>query len=353
MFSISALHEFSAGVEIRASADFYAPLGDLGVWVDVGNYGRCWHPRRVARDWRPYTDGSWVWTDTGWYWESDEPWSWACYHYGRWAYDDSYGWVWVPDVEWGPSWVEWRYGGGYCGWAPLPPGVGFDFEISPSFFAFVEIGHFHERIRPSRLIFNNRSIINKTANVTNIRRETRTFGNAGRREVFVNEGPRFDEIQRATHNKVRHESINTVVQKTPYPKTLRQRSSEKVEPSAQDQRRQREELNKQDRRERELEHRDIQREQVPQERQSQREQEIQREQPRARIEPQPEQRTLTPTSRPEQAPRIYRSPHDDRIHQQPRPTEPRPNFVPPGELKREPQPQSGTDRGRDKERERP
>ena len=29
---------------------------------------------------------------------------------GRWFFDDSYGWVWVPGSEWAPAWVAWRYG---------------------------------------------------------------------------------------------------------------------------------------------------------------------------------------------------------------------------------------------------
>jgi hypothetical protein len=31
------------------------------------------------------------------------------------------GWGWVPGTMWGPAWVSWRSGGGYAGWAPLPP----------------------------------------------------------------------------------------------------------------------------------------------------------------------------------------------------------------------------------------
>ena len=59
--------------------------------------------------------------DYGWYWDSREPYGWATYHYGRWALTADYGWVWVPGAEWGPAWVDWRYGGGYAGWAPMPP----------------------------------------------------------------------------------------------------------------------------------------------------------------------------------------------------------------------------------------
>ena len=74
--------EVSAAVSIHAEGDFYAPLAAQGEWVEVGPYGRCWHPAHVAVEWRPYCAGYWEWTDCGWYWVSDEPWAWACYHYG-------------------------------------------------------------------------------------------------------------------------------------------------------------------------------------------------------------------------------------------------------------------------------
>src|SRR5262245_29316185 len=74
--------EVSSTVTIHATADFYSPLSTHGAWVEVGPYGRCWHPSGVAVGWRPYCSGHWVWTDCGWYWGSDEPWAWACYHYG-------------------------------------------------------------------------------------------------------------------------------------------------------------------------------------------------------------------------------------------------------------------------------
>src|SRR5574341_695076 len=88
--------EVSAGVQIHATADFHAPLAPQGVWVEVGSYGRCWHPAHVVVGWTPYCVGHWVWTDCGWYWASDEPWAWACYHYGWWTLDPVYGWIWVP-----------------------------------------------------------------------------------------------------------------------------------------------------------------------------------------------------------------------------------------------------------------
>ena len=31
------------------------------------------------------------------------------------------GWCWIPGTTWGPAWVNWRWGGGYVGWAPMAP----------------------------------------------------------------------------------------------------------------------------------------------------------------------------------------------------------------------------------------
>jgi Family of unknown function (DUF6600) len=197
VFRASAELEVSAGVSIHAKADFYAPLAPHGTWVAVGSFGRCWRPAGVVAGWRPYCDGSWEWTDDGWYWVSDEPWAWACYHYGTWDYDSTYGWVWVPDVEWAPCWVNWRIGGGYIGWVPCtPPGV----VIAPSFYVFVDNRHFNDRIRPNTIIVNNVTIIKKTKEFNGIKRENRTFD--GRmQKVIVNEGPGIKAVERATGHK--------------------------------------------------------------------------------------------------------------------------------------------------------
>src|SRR5262249_43933084 len=48
-------------------------------------------------------------------------WGWIAFHYGRWVWIEDIGWAWVAGREWGPAWVDWRRGGGYVGWAPLPP----------------------------------------------------------------------------------------------------------------------------------------------------------------------------------------------------------------------------------------
>lgn len=160
---------------------FYEELGPYGEWVDLPRYGWVWSPYGVDYDWRPYQDGHWVYTEYGWTWVSDEPFGWAVYHYGRWHYDNYYGWVWVPGTTWGPSWVAWREGDGWVGWAPLPPddslhvgvrvgGFNFRFDAIRRFhWNFVESRRFLEpRLRPyiARSV-RNVNIINQTNNVTN------------------------------------------------------------------------------------------------------------------------------------------------------------------------------------------
>ena len=106
-------------IDISVFQDRLAPYGH---WFQDPRYGWAWYPTGVEVGWRPYTHGHWIWTDDyGWYWQSDYEWGWAPFHYGRWAFDDQYGWIWVPGTVWGPAWVSWRSGGGYVGWAPMPP----------------------------------------------------------------------------------------------------------------------------------------------------------------------------------------------------------------------------------------
>jgi hypothetical protein len=121
---------------------FYGTLAPYGEWVYVDGYGRVWRPSVavVGPGFRPYGPGGyWVYTDYGWSFESDWSWGWAPFHYGRWYLDGGYGWVWVPGTVWAPAWVSWRYGGGYVGWAPLPPaGSAIVVETYHPYWCFVE-----------------------------------------------------------------------------------------------------------------------------------------------------------------------------------------------------------------------
>lgn len=167
----------SADVQVDISV-FHDRLAPYGQWVEHPRYGWVWYPTGVEAGWRPYTHGHWVWTaEYGWYWDSDYDWGWAPFHYGRWAFDPDYGWFWVPGSVWGPAWVVWRSGGGYVGWAPMPPEavwqgeVGFggpevDVSYTPAW-SFCE----EELLASPSLVIvpptRNVTIIRQTINVTN------------------------------------------------------------------------------------------------------------------------------------------------------------------------------------------
>ena len=175
-----------------ASDDFYSSesLNSNGRWIELEKWGKCWQPNNVASGWAPYTNGSWRHCDDcGWTFVSDEPWAWACYHYGRWTkVRTGCGWAWVPGKVWAGSWVSWRQGRdescSCIGWAPLPPeascnlnvGVGTwvdrTCDIGPEYYTFVNVRDFasdsyfgcgciYERPR-------NITIIIDTINITNI-----------------------------------------------------------------------------------------------------------------------------------------------------------------------------------------
>ncbi len=161
----------SIGVSVNLFHDSLAPYGD---WIQTARFGAVWTPRHVDHDWRPYTSGRWVYTDYDWTWVSDDEWGWATDHYGRWTFDPEYGWIWVPGNEWAPAWVEWRSGGGYIGWAPLPPDVdafhvGYGYRIDPFAYSFVETRHFCEpRVRSHFVpVARNVTFVNVTQNITN------------------------------------------------------------------------------------------------------------------------------------------------------------------------------------------
>lgn len=219
-FSGGADVAFSAGVSINSTADFHSPLASLGSWVQVGSYGDCWHPNGVAVGWQPYTDGSWVWTDAGWYWSSNDPWAWACYHYGSWVNDPTYGWCWIPGTTWAPAWVTWRQGGDYVGWAPYGPG-----GVVPAagLFVFATTRNFGEPITPGRLIFHNNEIFGRTSVMGSMRRENRMIGGE-QRSVYFNGGPSVSTIQRATGRQFTARPVTDVARETQRraPENLRQ-----------------------------------------------------------------------------------------------------------------------------------
>lgn len=167
---------------------FHDSLSPYGAWIHVEDYGDCWQPYVDDPDWHPYALGHWAYTDQGWLWISDEPFGWATYHYGSWINIEGRGWCWVPGHEWAPAWVTWRYGDGYCGWAPMPPSR-FVGEVGPGWYNFCDARSMGE---PSlRLVIVNRSYnytyINRTVLINN-------YVAIGKRRHY--EGPPIAEVNR-------------------------------------------------------------------------------------------------------------------------------------------------------------
>jgi len=180
---------------------FYSELSPYGQWVDDPQYGYIWIPD-AEPGFRPYySRGHWAMTSYGAMWVSNYSWGWAPFHYGRWVYTSYYGWVWIPDTIWGPAWVSWRWGGDYCGWAPLGPGInlsisfGNGYSVPNDWWVFVpqryclSASFYNYRIAPERNItyIRNTTIINNTYVNNNI--------------TYV-AGPRINDIERATGNKI-------------------------------------------------------------------------------------------------------------------------------------------------------
>ena len=188
---------------------FYRKLDPYGDWIETSTYGYVFQPRVASRDanWRPYTDGHWVYTDAGWTWISAEPFGWATCHYGRWTHLRGAGWVWVPGNEWAPAWVSWRRGNDFVGWAPLPPEARFDrqsglrdfsddrYRIAPEQYAFVPVKEFGGP-QSARVIVppaRNVTIITQTKNVTNI-----TYNN----HSVVDRGPSYDDLRGRSEHQI-------------------------------------------------------------------------------------------------------------------------------------------------------
>ena len=179
---------------------FYDSLDSYGQWIEVPEYGYCWHPSGVDQDWAPYSDGYWAYTDAGWTWVSYEDWGGITYHYGRWVRLNDQGWCWVPGTEWGPAWVSWRSSDDYIGWAPLPPEVVFNrdagisvdvtYGIGPGYYNFCRYRDFGSpAIRPCIVPRSqNLVIINNTVNITNITMNPQ-------RNIVFNGGPNFQMVQ--------------------------------------------------------------------------------------------------------------------------------------------------------------
>jgi hypothetical protein len=190
----------------------YTNLSEHGTWLVSAQFGHVWQPREYTRDWNPYYDGHWVYTDMGWAWVSDYEWGSIPYHYGTWYSDPDSGWVWVPGRVWASSWVVFRTGPDYIGWAPVPPGFSIGLSSSmggPSSFVFVSSHDFlAPRVRMSVIPRARESVsMSNTTTVNNI---------VVQNNIVINQGPDYRTVEKAIGRPIRTERIETVARVAPY-----------------------------------------------------------------------------------------------------------------------------------------
>jgi hypothetical protein len=213
---------------------FYDELSPHGDWVTVGSYGHCWRPRGIDRDWQPYLNGEWVYTEDGWTWVSYDPWGGDPYHYGTWSLSNAYGWVWIPGTIWAPAWVTWYVGANDIGWAPVPPSFsvgasgyfGPPVTVSRSSYVFVPATQFvGVNVGTVRApIAQNATLLARTKPVT------RFAASSG---VLTSGGPTVVQVERATQRKIARVSVGDAHTKAvPLDAGLRGRRSNVIAPAA-------------------------------------------------------------------------------------------------------------------------
>lgn len=195
--------------------DFVQPLSAYGTWVQYPGYGLVWRPSVgvVGASFRPYSHGHWEYTEWGWTWVDHHPFGWATGHYGRWFYDARQGWLWVPGTTWGPAWVTWRNGGGYVGWAAMPPGsyYGSNYAVYETSWLFVSTGNFGATYVGTYIVTGSRYRSCYTS-TRPYRTTTVVYG----RDVY--RGPDYDDVSRrgrVIHRPIRETERDRPVTRPP------------------------------------------------------------------------------------------------------------------------------------------
>lgn len=156
----------------------YEDLDDNGDWRPAMGYGNVWFPH-VAAGWAPYREGHWAWVDPwGWTWVDEEPWGYAPFHYGRWAFLSGQ-WGWVPGpIEvapvYAPALVVFVGGGGMAfggnvAWFALGPREVYvpSYRVSRGYMTSINMSG---TIVNQTVITNvyNTTIIRNETNITNV-----------------------------------------------------------------------------------------------------------------------------------------------------------------------------------------
>ena len=178
----------------------YEDLDEYGRWTTVGDYGNVWIPTSVGSDWAPYRDGHWAYINPwGWTWVDDEPWGFAPFHYGRWAYaSDRWCWVPGPVVQrpiYAPALVAFvggspGYGNG-VGWFPLAPGEVYvpPYRVSQRYVQYVNVTNTRVNVTQVTNVYNVYRNNNGPQRITYANQRITNSVTVVSRETFVNARP--------------------------------------------------------------------------------------------------------------------------------------------------------------------
>jgi hypothetical protein len=201
-----------------------ADLDEYGHWRYAAGYGPVWAPAQVGPGWAPYRNGHWVWVAPwGWTWVEDEPWGFAPFHYGRWAYVDE-GWCWVP----GPVYVRPVYapalvvfvgggalafgGGAGVAWFPLAPREVYVpwYRTSPGYVNNVNVTNTNVNVTQVTNVYNTTVINNNTTNVTRINYANQHVNNAVTavsHETFANARPVQGNLAKVNQREIENAPV--------------------------------------------------------------------------------------------------------------------------------------------------
>jgi uncharacterized protein DUF6600 len=207
---------------VSRDVDGYYDLDDYGDWQPDSTYGVVWYPRGVAAEWVPYHFGHWVWiAPWGWTWVGSEPWGFAPFHYGRWAFVGT-RWAWVPGpvvvrpfyapalvafVGGGGFGVSVGFGAGFSGvaWFPLGPHDMFipSYRVTPRYVERINITNTRLIDRTYISKVYNDYTVNHVTDMAYANREAPGAVTAVSRETFVNARPVAKESIHVTSEEIR------------------------------------------------------------------------------------------------------------------------------------------------------
>jgi FecR protein len=210
---------------ISAEMTGYEDLDGYGHWHYAPDYGPVWTPVGIAPGWAPYRFGHWIWVAPwGWTWVEDEPWGFAPFHYGRWAFVES-SWCWVPGPVYvrpvyAPALVAFVGGGGFhlsigvgegVAWFPLGPREVYvpPYRVSRVYVNNINITNTRVNVTQVTNVYNNYSA-NRVTNVTYVNQRVNNAVTVVSHDTFVNARPVDRNLARADARQLAEAPVSHV-----------------------------------------------------------------------------------------------------------------------------------------------